>query len=62
MMKSLLPVFQNQKMQSLLFVGFASGLPILLVNKTLQSWMSDAGTDLNKIGWYRGAIKSESNW
>jgi MFS transporter, PAT family, beta-lactamase induction signal transducer AmpG len=43
-------------MQSLLFVGFASGLPILLISKTLQSWMSDAGTDLNKIGWYSGLI------
>jgi MFS transporter, PAT family, beta-lactamase induction signal transducer AmpG len=43
-------------MAALLFVGFSSGLPILLVYKTLQSWMSDAGTDLSKIGWYGSLI------
>jgi MFS transporter, PAT family, beta-lactamase induction signal transducer AmpG len=55
-MKSLLQVFQSRKMTALLFVGFSSGLPILLVLKTLQSWMSDAGTDLTKIGWYGSLI------
>ncbi len=55
-MKSLLQVFQSRKMASLLFVGFSSGLPILLVYKTLQSWMADAGTDLTKIGWYGSLI------
>ncbi|MCY7367407.1 MAG: DUF4351 domain-containing protein [Chamaesiphon sp.] len=50
--KSLRQVFQSRKMVALLFIGFSSGLPILLVFKTLQSWMSDAGTDLSKIGWY----------
>lgn len=43
-------------MAALLFVGFSSGLPILLVFKTLQSGMSDAGTDLTKIGWYGSPI------
>ena len=43
-------------MAALLFIGFASGLPILLVLKTLLSWMSDAGTDLSKIGWYGSLI------
>ncbi len=55
-MKSLLQVFQNRKMAALLFVGFSSGLPILLIFKTVQSWMSDAGTDLSKIGWYGSLI------
>lgn len=54
--KSLLQVFQSRKMAAMLFVGFSSGLPILLVFKTLQSWMSDAGTDLSKIGWYGSLI------
>lgn len=54
--KLLLQVFQNRKMAALLFVGFSSGLPILLVKKTLQSWMSSAGTDLSKIGWYVSLI------
>jgi MFS transporter, PAT family, beta-lactamase induction signal transducer AmpG len=43
-------------MAALLFIGFSSGLPILLIFKTLQSWMSDAGTDLTKIGWYGSLI------
>ncbi len=55
-MKSLLQVFQSRKMAALLFIGFSSGLPILLVLKTLQSWMSDAGTDLGKIGWYGSLV------
>jgi MFS transporter, PAT family, beta-lactamase induction signal transducer AmpG len=54
--KSLLQVFQSRKMAALFFVGFSSGLPILLVFKTLQSWMSDSGTDLSKIGWYGSLI------
>ena len=54
--KSLLQVFQSRKMAALLFIGFSSGLPILLILKTLQSWMSDAGTDLSKIGWYGSLV------
>jgi MFS transporter, PAT family, beta-lactamase induction signal transducer AmpG len=55
-MKELLLALKDRKMVSLLFVGFASGLPILLVFKTLQSWMSDAQVDLTKIGWYVSLI------
>jgi MFS transporter, PAT family, beta-lactamase induction signal transducer AmpG len=55
-MKELLLALRDRKMVSLLFVGFASGLPILLVFKTLQSWMSDAQVDLTKIGWYVSLI------
>jgi MFS transporter, PAT family, beta-lactamase induction signal transducer AmpG len=55
-MSELLLALRNRKMVSLLFVGFASGLPILLVFKTLQSWMSDAQVDLTKIGWYVSLI------
>lgn len=54
--ESLLQVFKSRKMTALLFVGFSSGLPILLVFKTLQSWMSDAGADLSAIGWYSNLI------
>lgn len=43
-------------MLALLFIGFSSGLPILLVLKTLQSWMTDAGTSLSKIGWYGSLV------
>jgi MFS transporter, PAT family, beta-lactamase induction signal transducer AmpG len=43
-------------MTALLFVGFSSGLPILLVFKTLQSWMTDAGAGLGEIGWYSSLV------
>jgi MFS transporter, PAT family, beta-lactamase induction signal transducer AmpG len=43
-------------MTALLFVGFSSGLPILLVFKTLQSWMADAGAGLGEIGWYSSLV------
>jgi MFS transporter, PAT family, beta-lactamase induction signal transducer AmpG len=55
-MKELLLALKDRKMASLLFVGFASGLPILLVFKTLQSWMTNADVDLTKIGWYVSLI------
>ncbi len=55
-MKELLLALKDRKMVSLLFVGFASGLPFLLVLTTLQSWMSDAQVDLTKIGWYVSLI------
>ena len=30
--------------------GFASGLPLLLTNSTLQAWMKDSHVDLGLIG------------
>ncbi len=30
--------------------GFASGLPLLLTNSTLQAWMQDSHVDLGLIG------------
>ncbi len=54
--KSLLQVFQSRKMAALLFIGFSSGLPILLILKTLQSWMVDAGANLSEIGWYGSLV------
>ncbi len=55
-MKSLLQVFQSRKMTALLFIGFSSGLPIFLILKTLQSWMTDAGAGLSNIGWYSSLV------
>ncbi len=37
-------------MVALLFLGFASGLPLFLTSKTLQAWMSIEGVDLKAIG------------
>lgn len=38
------------RMLSMLLVGYASGLPLLLIGSTLQAWMKDEGVDLTAIG------------
>lgn len=32
------------------FMGFSSGIPLLLTLRTLQAWMTDVGVDLTTIG------------
>lgn len=44
--------FQNRKLPALLFLGFSSGLPLLLTSRTLQAWMTEAKVDLSVIGWF----------
>lgn len=39
-------------MAALLFLGFASGLPLFLTSQTLQAWMSLEGVDLGAIGLF----------
>lgn len=43
-------VYGDRRVLSLLFFGFASGLPLALTGDTLKAWFSDAGTDLTNIG------------
>lgn len=50
--QSLLQVFESRKMAALLFLGFASGLPLFLTSKTLQAWMTVEGVDLGAIGLF----------
>jgi MFS transporter, PAT family, beta-lactamase induction signal transducer AmpG len=52
--KSPLRVFGQPKMATLLFLGFASGLPLFLTGtgKTLQAWMTTAHVSLTTIGWF----------
>jgi MFS transporter, PAT family, beta-lactamase induction signal transducer AmpG len=50
--QSLLHVFRSRKISALLFLGFSSGLPLLLTSRTLQAWMKDAQVDLSVIGWF----------
>lgn len=38
------------RMLSMLLVGYASGLPLLLIGSTLQAWMTDEGVDLTAVG------------
>ena len=51
-LQSYFQVFQNQKMASLLFLGFSSGLPLFLTSRTLQAWMTVEGVDLAAIGLF----------
>lgn len=44
-------VFFSRKMSALLFLGFASGLPLFLTSQTLQAWMTTEGVDLGQIGF-----------
>ena len=39
-------------MAALLFLGFASGLPLLLTQRTLQAWMTVANVNLTTIGLF----------
>lgn len=50
--KSLLGVFGSRKMAALLFLGFSSGLPLLLIGNTLKAWMTVEKVDLAAIGWF----------
>jgi PAT family beta-lactamase induction signal transducer AmpG len=47
-----LKVFRSRKMAAVLLLGFASGLPLYLTNRTLQAWMTVAGVDLTTIGLF----------
>lgn len=48
----LLQVVGNRRMLAILFLGFASGLPLFLTSRTLQAWMTEAGVDLTTIGLF----------
>jgi MFS transporter, PAT family, beta-lactamase induction signal transducer AmpG len=47
---TLAAVFGQRKMAVLLFLGFASGLPLFLTSQTLQAWMTKEGVDLTTVG------------
>lgn len=45
-----LNVFRSRNISILLFLGFSSGLPLVLTGSTLQAWMTVDGVDLRAIG------------
>ncbi|MFZ5588289.1 MAG: AmpG family muropeptide MFS transporter [Pseudomonadota bacterium] len=49
-MKNYLAIFTNRRVGVMLFLGFASGLPLALTGGTLQAWMTVEGVDLRTIG------------
>lgn len=50
-MASLFQVFQSRKMAALLFLGFSSGLPLLLSGSTVKAWLTVSGVPLAAIGF-----------
>lgn len=47
---SILRVFRSRSISVLPFLGFSSGLPLVLTAATLQAWMTVDGVDLRSIG------------
>lgn len=45
-------VFASRRMAAILLLGFASGLPLYLTNKSLQAWMTLEKVDLATIGLF----------
>src|SRR6201988_2592423 len=45
-----LAVYLQPRVLIVLFLGFASGLPLALSGSTLQIWMRESGVDLGTIG------------
>lgn len=41
---------KNHRLQTILILGFSSGLPLALTGSTLQAWFTQAGVDLVTIG------------
>ena len=45
-------VYIDGRVVAVLFLGFSSGLPILLILKTLSTWLADVGVDKSTIGLF----------
>jgi MFS transporter, PAT family, beta-lactamase induction signal transducer AmpG len=48
-------VYFERRVVALLFFGFSSGLPLLLVYSTLSAWLKDEGVSLTAIGLFSWA-------
>lgn len=47
-----LAIYKKPRVVGMLFLGFSAGLPILLVFGTLSFWLSEAGIERSKIGFF----------
>ena len=45
-------VYTNRRVLGMLFLGFSSGLPFLLVFSTLSAWLNDIGIQKSVIGFF----------
>ena len=52
MAKGILRIFGQPKMAALLFLGFSSGLPLILINDVLKGWLTIEKIDLATIGLF----------
>lgn len=50
-----LAVYLDRRVLSILFLGFSSGLPLLLVYGTLSAWLTEAGLSLTVVGLFSWA-------
>ena len=45
-----LEIFYRRRVLLLWWLGFSSGLPLLLTGSTLSAWLSQSGVSLEQIG------------
>lgn len=50
--RAALAVYAQPPVVAMLFIGFAAGLPFLLVFSTLNAWLRDVGVDIAAIGFF----------
>src|SRR6185503_13611994 len=50
--RTALGVYRSPRMLAILFMGFSSGLPILLVFSTLSYWLREVGVSRTEIGLF----------
>jgi MFS transporter, PAT family, beta-lactamase induction signal transducer AmpG len=48
--RAALAVYKNPRLVAILFMGFASGLPLALTGATLQVWLTELGVSLTDVG------------
>src|SRR5207244_11745715 len=48
----MLEPFRYRKLAAILVLGFSSGLPLDLTNRTLQAWLTVEGVNLTAIGFF----------
>ncbi|RYV03755.1 AmpG family muropeptide MFS transporter [Shewanella sp. OPT22] len=51
-LSDMLSVYAQKRVVSILFLGFSSGLPLMLVFSTLSFWLREAGVDRTAIGYF----------
>ena len=59
MAKNPFRLFGSPKMAALLFLGFPSGLPLLLTQRVLQAWMTVDKVNLATIGLFSLGVFEE---